>query len=290
MSWEGGGGGSLFKISSRHKEFHLWILYKLDQLQMKSGHLLEQGFDIASSLRGKISVPERSESWRQKVIQEERDLSRQKRHEINARTKNGQYALHVVIPVNSHGSTKSARVSSFLAFTFRLSSFLRDGKKWIVALGTRLMLILFVDNHPELVDLLGDVSDAPSCSDVLAADAATNNESKDDTFSNALIAEMEADMYGLQLLLDMVWSGSGTYATVYHGRCHVSDLAIKRINKSFFAGRASEEEWLMNDFWREHQVNKTKGLGAMDSLLSTYTTRPSLGKLFGRCFGYRLHS
>ncbi|GKB75673.1 hypothetical protein Tco_0942568, partial [Tanacetum coccineum] len=84
-----------------------------------------------------------------------------------------------------------------------------------------LMLILFVDNHPELVDLLGDVSDAPSCSDVLAAvntkahpsnatkvestfsdsnieDAATNNESKDDTFSNALIAEMEADMYGLQ--------------------------------------------------------------------------------------------
>ncbi|GJS46564.1 kinesin-like protein KIN-7C, mitochondrial [Tanacetum coccineum] len=28
----------------------------------------------------------------------------------------------------------------------------------------------------------------------------------------------------------------------------------------------------------------------MDSLLSTYTTRPSLGKLFGRCFGYWLHS
>ncbi|GKC81808.1 hypothetical protein Tco_1137525, partial [Tanacetum coccineum] len=32
-----------------------------------------------------------------------------------------------------------------------------------------LMLILFVDNHPELVDLLGDVFDAPSCSDMLAA-------------------------------------------------------------------------------------------------------------------------
>ncbi|GJS96198.1 hypothetical protein Tco_0803166, partial [Tanacetum coccineum] len=35
--------------------------------------------------------------------------------------------------------------------------------------GGRLMLILFVDNQPELVDLLGDVSDAPNCSDMLAA-------------------------------------------------------------------------------------------------------------------------
>nr|GEX33803.1 probable serine/threonine-protein kinase roco5 isoform X1 [Tanacetum cinerariifolium] len=67
------------------------------------------------------------------------------------------------------------------------------------------------DNQPELVDLLGYVSDALNCSDMLAAvnteahpsnatkvestcsnsnveDAAIDNESKEDTFSNALIA------------------------------------------------------------------------------------------------------
>ncbi|GKA16008.1 probable serine/threonine-protein kinase roco5 isoform X1 [Tanacetum coccineum] len=99
---------------------------------------------------------------------------------------------------------------------------------------------------------------------IAGEDAATNNESKDDTFSNALIAEMEADMYGLQIiknaeLEELKVLGSGTYATVYHRRCHGSDLAIKRIKKSLFAGRAYEEEWLTNDFWREHQVNQTKG-------------------------------
>ncbi|GJX92641.1 probable serine/threonine-protein kinase roco5 isoform X1 [Tanacetum coccineum] len=118
----------------------------------------------------------------------------------------------------------------------------------------------------------------------MAEDATTNNESKDDTFSNALIADMEADIFitvvvgvsNVILVFNccLIWYGqiiknaeleelkvlgSGTYATVYHGRCHGSDLAIKRIKKSFFAGRASEEEWLTNDFWREHQVNKTKG-------------------------------
>nr|GEY34703.1 probable serine/threonine-protein kinase roco5 isoform X1 [Tanacetum cinerariifolium] len=138
------------------------------------------------------------------------------------------------------------------------------------------------DNQPELVDLLGDVSDAPNCSDMLAAvnteahpsnatevestcsdsnveDAATDNVSKEDTFSNALIAEMEADMYGLQIiknaeLEELKELGSGTYGTVYHGRWRGSDVAIKRIKKSCFAGRASEEERLTNDFWREARI------------------------------------
>ncbi|GJV63223.1 probable serine/threonine-protein kinase roco5 isoform X1 [Tanacetum coccineum] len=138
------------------------------------------------------------------------------------------------------------------------------------------------DNQPELVDLLGDVSVAPNCSGMLAAvnteahpsnatevestcsdsnveDAATDNESKDDTFSNALIAEMEADMYGLQIiknaeLEELKELGSGTYGTVYHGRWRGSDVAIKRIKKSCFAGRASEEERLTNDFWREARI------------------------------------
>ncbi|PWA83085.1 Phox/Bem1p [Artemisia annua] len=138
------------------------------------------------------------------------------------------------------------------------------------------------DNQPELVDLLRDVSDAAICSDVLAAvnseghqsnateaestysdsnveDAGTDNESKDDTFSNALIAEMEADMYGLQIIKNVELEelkelGSGTYGTVYHGRWRGSDVAIKRIKKSCFAGRASEEERLTNDFWREARI------------------------------------
>ena len=36
--------------------------------------------------------------------------------------------------------------------------------------------------------------------------------------------------------------GFGPYGTVYHGRWRGSDVAIKRIKESCFAGRSSEEE------------------------------------------------
>ncbi|CAN5967071.1 unnamed protein product [Sphagnum jensenii] len=45
--------------------------------------------------------------------------------------------------------------------------------------------------------------------------------------------------------------GSGTYGTVYHGKWRGTDVAIKRIRASCFAGQPSEKERLIADFWKE---------------------------------------
>ncbi|XP_066375742.1 uncharacterized protein [Miscanthus floridulus] len=45
--------------------------------------------------------------------------------------------------------------------------------------------------------------------------------------------------------------GSGTFGTVYHGKWRGSDVAIKRINDRYFAGKASEQERMRTDFWNE---------------------------------------
>ncbi|KAF2317170.1 hypothetical protein GH714_013844 [Hevea brasiliensis] len=45
--------------------------------------------------------------------------------------------------------------------------------------------------------------------------------------------------------------GSGTYGAVYHGKWKGSDVAIKRIKASCFAGKPSERERLITDFWKE---------------------------------------
>ena len=46
-------------------------------------------------------------------------------------------------------------------------------------------------------------------------------------------------------LEDLTELGSGTYGTVYHGKWRGTDVAIKRIKKSCFAGRSSEQERLV---------------------------------------------
>lgn len=90
------------------------------------------------------------------------------------------------------------------------------------------------------------------------------NEDHDDgvadgSISDAAVAELEASMYGLQIirngdLEELRELGSGTFGTVYYGKWRGTDVAIKRIKKSCFAGRSSEQEKLTNDFWREAQI------------------------------------
>ncbi|KAL2540737.1 Protein kinase superfamily protein with octicosapeptide/Phox/Bem1p domain [Abeliophyllum distichum] len=91
------------------------------------------------------------------------------------------------------------------------------------------------------------------------SEEANSNGHKEELISDAMIAEMEADIYGLQTiknadLEELRELGSGTYGTVYHGKWRGSDVAIKRIKKACFSGRSSEQERLTQDFWREARI------------------------------------
>ncbi|XP_043720565.1 uncharacterized protein LOC122668077 [Telopea speciosissima] len=90
-------------------------------------------------------------------------------------------------------------------------------------------------------------------------DTKTDDRDMDGSISDATIAEIEAGIYGLQIirnadLEELRELGSGTFGTVYHGKWRGTDVAIKRIKKSCFAGRSSEQERLTKDFWREAQI------------------------------------
>ncbi|XP_024025619.1 uncharacterized protein LOC21405688 isoform X1 [Morus notabilis] len=85
-------------------------------------------------------------------------------------------------------------------------------------------------------------------------------DSDTDNINNSRIepttAEAEAIAKGLQTiknddLEEIRELGSGTYGAVYHGKWRGSDVAIKRIKASCFAGRPSERERLIADFWKE---------------------------------------
>ncbi|KAJ0988512.1 hypothetical protein J5N97_006868 [Dioscorea zingiberensis] len=72
-------------------------------------------------------------------------------------------------------------------------------------------------------------------------------------------ASGEFDLSNLQIiknedLEELRELGSGTFGTVYHGKWRGSDVAIKRIKKSCFTGRSSEQERLTIEFWREADI------------------------------------
>ncbi|KAL3820901.1 hypothetical protein ACJIZ3_006806 [Penstemon smallii] len=70
---------------------------------------------------------------------------------------------------------------------------------------------------------------------------------------------VDFDIYSLQIirnadLEELRELGAGTFGTVYHGKWRGSDVAIKRIKKSCFTGRQSEQERLTTEFWREAEI------------------------------------
>ncbi|CAL0324426.1 unnamed protein product [Lupinus luteus] len=119
---------------------------------------------------------------------------------------------------------------------------------------------------PNIVDEIGScvvsLSPMEEESNILESepeDFKDDESDRNEFLTDAMIAEMEASIYGLQIirnadLEELQELGSGTYGTVYHGKWRGSDIAIKRIKKSCFAGRYSEQERLTKDFWREAQI------------------------------------
>ncbi|KAJ8544691.1 hypothetical protein K7X08_017274 [Anisodus acutangulus] len=75
-----------------------------------------------------------------------------------------------------------------------------------------------------------------------------NNLSLGDFDPNSLQIITNEDLEELKEL------GSGTFGTVYHGKWRGTDVAIKRIKKSCFTGRSSEQERLTLEFWREAEI------------------------------------
>ncbi|KAE8685062.1 Serine/threonine protein kinase, putative isoform 2 [Hibiscus syriacus] len=116
------------------------------------------------------------------------------------------------------------------------------------------------------VDMTGSDTVSPIATDLVdiipkpeSKDVAADAQYKDDPFNDAKIAETEANIYGLQIIKDADLEelrelGSGTYGTVYHGKWRGTDVAIKRIKKSCFSGRSSEQDRQIQDFWREAQI------------------------------------
>ncbi|XP_072977427.1 uncharacterized protein [Typha angustifolia] len=96
----------------------------------------------------------------------------------------------------------------------------------------------------------------PNTNAELQSDSQENCENTKIFKIESTIAETDALSKGLQTiknddLEEIRELGSGTYGSVFHGKWRGSDVAIKRIKASCFAGRPSERERLIADFWKE---------------------------------------
>ncbi|KAH9650174.1 protein kinase domain-containing protein [Citrus sinensis] len=96
-----------------------------------------------------------------------------------------------------------------------------------------------------------DVSDDYPSPMVTETESADSDSDLEDVRGDAAMAEMEAAIYGLQIIKDsdleeLEELGSGTFGTVYRGKWRGTDIAIKRIKKSCFLGRSSEQERILD--------------------------------------------
>ncbi|PIN22757.1 Tyrosine kinase [Handroanthus impetiginosus] len=116
-----------------------------------------------------------------------------------------------------------------------------------------------VSDAPEVEILSPCATEADSAFQNSDSEDVNADSRGDDLFSDALIAEMEAGIYGLQIiknadLEELRELGSGTYGTVYYGKWRGTDVAIKKIKKTCFSGRSEERDRLAKDFWREARI------------------------------------
>ncbi|CAL9247362.1 unnamed protein product [Arabidopsis halleri] len=84
------------------------------------------------------------------------------------------------------------------------------------------------------------------------------SNSKGEVSRNDEMKQQSTTQFKLQIIKDSDLEelrelGSGTFGTVYHGKWRGTDVAIKRINDRCFAGKPSEQERMIDDFWNEAQ-------------------------------------
>ncbi|KAK9275174.1 hypothetical protein L1049_022435 [Liquidambar formosana] len=99
-------------------------------------------------------------------------------------------------------------------------------------------------NDLELVNAHGDL-ELDSDNENLNSSRIEPTKAEEDAIDRGLQTIKNSDLEEIREL------GSGTYGSVYHGKWKGSDVAVKRIKASCFAGKPSERERLIADFWKE---------------------------------------